>query len=510
MKKIASLLLAFLMVLSMVACGDPSATTTSTPPQSSTQTLRVLLESEPSSLDPSTTQLLSSYVYAPIVTAIFIPLLYEDSAGNILPGMASEWEWVDDLHLRLTIQDNIVSHGGTKITASDLQYSFMCGASGPNASYYTMFDFENFVIESETTIVLALNKPYPSLVEAFLSPVYSVYAEQDVLALTDTTDISTLCTGRYVFKEWLPAQSIRVEKNENYFDPDNSGYYDEIVYTFNSDASARALSLQSGDADVVSNIDVSQVSTLEEKGFSINLRDTENVCALFLNCSRPPFDNAKVRQAINLLVNREAIRAILYSGYGSIVNTVFSSATPYYQEYTSSVDVEQAKQLLAEAGYADGFTFKLSGLQNTSLAAEVIQANLKEANITVEIDNMDFGAYVGSRTSGDYDALVGITGGNDFSAGLRAYDGRVSVEEAFGGAQYQDETAYELIDAAQSELDLEARKVAVQAACDYLTEQGVMMGLCSVARCDPSVSSIEGMSFCTSAFVDVSTMHPVN
>lgn len=509
MKKVFALLLVLVMTLSLVACGAPSDAPVDDQTETGPQTLRVLLEAEPESLDPKSTEFFSSYVHAPMTTAMFIPLLYKDAAGEIVPGLATAWDWIDDTHLRLTIRDDVYSAAGTKIVASDVLATFKGASGGQASSFFTAFDFDNFVVESETSIVLALNTPYPSLLEAFLSPVYCVYSETDYAALEDMADISSLCTGRYVFKEWLPAQHISAVKNENYFDAENAGYYDEIVFTFNSDASARALALQSGDVDIVSNIDVSQIATLESAGYTANLRDTEDTVTLYLNCSKSPFDNEKVRQAVCMLLNREAIRAVLYNGNGSVVDTVFSAATMYYQECDAVVDVDAAKTLLAEAGYADGLTFTISGLPNTSLAAEVIQANLGEAGITVEINTMDFGAYIGSRTSGNYDALVGVAGASDYLNVLKAYDGRLSVEEAFGGALYYgDDEAIALLDAAYGELELKARQAAVAQLCDYLTEKGVMIGLCSVSRCDPARGDLTGMAFCTAPFVDVSTMHP--
>ena len=505
MKKIIVLVLAMAMVFSMAAfsfAGEDAG--------GETKVLRVLLEAEPDSINPSDSQFVSSYVFAPLVTAIYLPLIQSDEEGNIVPGLMTEWEWVDDMHLKIAIRDDLVTYSGTKVTTNDVMYSFRCGAAGNNSSAFVMFDLDNSEIIDDTHMVLAFNQPYPSIMDALQSPFYSVFTQADIEPLEEGNfDISGSCMGRYVFKEWVHGQSITVVRNENYVG-DDPGYYDEIIYTFNTDPAARVLALQSGDCDVTCKIPLSEIDALESQGFVSNARATSDALTLYLNCSRAPFDNELVRQAIQKLINREAIIAVNYSGHGTPIAAPFSPATPYYLPYEDGVDVEGAKALLAEAGYANGFSFTLSGLQNTSLAAEVLQANLAEAGINMEIVNMEFGGYIQARRAGDYDALMGLAGAADFANVFKQYDGRNSVADAFGGVQYyNDEYSFELIDAVYAEFELAARQEAMKAACEYFVDKGVMTSICSIDQCDPQVSTIEGMTFNTSVFVNVSTMHPV-
>jgi len=474
------------------------------------KTLRVVLEDEPDNINPATGQFVSSAVFSPITTAIFLPLILENpEGGEYLPCLLTEWEWVDSTHLKVAIRDDIVDAGGNKLTTSDVLYSFKCGFAGSNSAAFVMFDFDNFELIDDTHMVMALNQPYPSLMDAFLSPFYTVYTEASIAPLEEGNyDISNACIGRYVFSEWVPGQYIKVVKNDSYIG-DDPGYYDEIIYTFNTDAAARVYALQSGDADVVSKIPLSEVDSLESMGYTTNVRATADGLNLYLNCSRAPFDNELVRQAIQKLINREAIIAVNYAGHGTPMAAPFSPATPYYMPYDEPIDVEGAKALLEEAGYPNGFSFTLTGLQNTSLAAEVLQANLAEVGIQMEISNMEFGGYIQARIAGDYDALIGLAGGSDFANVFKQYDGRNTVQEAFGGVQYyDDETAYGLIDAVYNELELVPRQAAMKEACEYFVSKGIMTSICSVDQCDPCTSAVTGMLFETSVFVNVSKMHP--
>ena len=507
MKKILAILLTVTMLtVLLAAAGNIFAAEDSV---SEEKVLHVLLEAEPDTIDPSNFKTQASHVVGPFTTACFVPLVISEDNQTIEPYLLAEWEWIDETHLHATIRDDVVSRSGHVINTEDVLYTFKTATTSESVSFFDMFDVENFVIEDDTNMVFALLTPYPSLIEAFLNPVYSVFSKEDIDSLSDPNSIAAACTGRYYFDEWKPGQYITVLKNENYFDKDTEGYYDKIIFTFNNDASARVLALKSGDCDVTINVAVNQAAGLEADGFKTNLHDTADVMNVYLNCSRAPFDNELVRKAFNMLVNRAAVRAVLYDGYGSILAAPFSEATAYYQPYEAEVDVEGAKALLAEAGYPNGFGFTLSGLQNTQIAAEVIQANLAEAGINMDISMMDFGGYISTRVSGQYDALIGIGGGADFANVLQGYDGRLSIQEAFGGTQYYgDEKSYELIDTVYGELDLEKRQIAMKELCDYMVDKGVMVALCSVSEVDPCKGNLTGMRFQTAVFVDVSWMHP--
>ena len=508
MKKLVSIIAACL-VMAMTVTAFSGITFAAESNEASN--LRVLLAAEPESLDVGSGIFLATGTAGyPISSAMFMMLVYEDEPGNIQPGLVKEWEWIDGLHFRLKLRDDVYSAAGTNITANDLIYSWKRGAEGNSAASFVWFDFDNFVVEDDYTVVCAMTQSNPTMIENLAFCVYAVYSQADYEALEDVNAPAAVCTGRYKFKEWVPAQYIVLERNENYCDAaTDAGYYDTITYTFNTDGSARALALQSNDCDITQEIDITQALSLESAGYNINYRDSADSMVLFMNCTQPPFDNENVRKAVAMCLDRRAISAVLYQGLATPIETPYTKASPYYMEYTGEPDYEAAKALLTEAGYPDGFTFTFNEEKSTLLAAQVIQANLAQIGITMEINDMDFAAYVHDRSAGTYTVNMGLANGSNVATILGFYDGRIPVQQAFGGAQYYgDDECNAMIDAVYVEEDKDEQIKKMNDLCTYLIDKGVMVGLCSVPKCFPCRPELEGMRFTTTAYMNVSEVHP--
>jgi ABC-type transport system substrate-binding protein len=375
-----------------------------------------------------------------------------------------------------------------------------------------MFDWDNTKVISDTELVFALKTPYPDLPTAMCQPTYSVFSEAAVKKAGGQEAVSTslagMSYGKYKFKEGVLGQYVLLERNDNYYDKASTAKYKYMRLSYNSDPSARIMALQAGDADVIINIPMSQVEPLQSAGYNLVVRDSMDVISIFLNCSKAPFDNEKVRQAFAMLINCDAVRAVAYNNFGTNIQMTFGPNSPYYYPVQRKPDPVKAKALLAEAGYPNGFDFTLNCLQYQMTMAQVIQANLKDGGINVNLNGMDFPAYIQSRMSGSYEANLGTLGTTDYIAVLRSFDGRLPPPVAFGGCMYKDTTLYAMIDSVYAEIDDTKRKQQMDAISKYLMDKGVAQGICSIPLADAMQGNLTGLLIYDTNYVDTSSVGP--
>jgi peptide/nickel transport system substrate-binding protein len=221
-----------------------------------------------------------------------------------------------------------------------------------------------------------------------------------------------LGSGKYKFKEWKRGQSITLERNDNYWDKDWKGYYKTIVFTFTSDAAARAMAVQSGDSQVAYDMPVSQASTyLASTDVQTVMYTFGQVGHLWYNMSdgHDATQNQKVREAIDKALDYDAIAQVGTAGTGKAALGYFDTDSKYYnQTYTEDerkVDVEGAKALLKEAGYESGLELTAIGLQDVVPVYTVMQENLRAVGITLNIKTTDTAQFVQDAFGGNYDII---------------------------------------------------------------------------------------------------------
>lgn len=545
-RKFLALVLAVCMILSLAACGGGTTAGTSSPNASasneadndsneesspsadsaalsgpSDETLAVALNSEPSGLFPQ-------YAYDNSVGAISV-LLYDtlvswDEENNCaVPNLATSWEWVDDTHLRLTLRDDVTFSDGTPLTAEDVVYSFQISdyAGTASSSYSRIFDLENCAAEDDTTVVLALNSPYPIVVDILAADVYSIISKDAVEAVGGPDEAARkplIGTGKYVFSEWVDGQYIKLTRNDNYWNQDDLPYYKEIVFSFISDNTSRAMAVQSGDVDVAVGLGTSQVEGLEsDSNVSVAVVNTSTNRTLYMNCSDDALADENVRAAIWNLLDASAVRDIANSGFGELSETSFSQFCAVYSapgaDFTREVDVDAAISLLAEAGYDESNPLTLSLMMpsegDNETMAQLVQAQLSKGGITVEIEMLEIMAYLTKLWSGDYQLTITSGDQYDYEKLLYMVDGRIDPATASGGAQYDDAELQAMLDECYSETDDDVRNALYADIQSYLLEKHIVIGICNQVNVMAYSSGIEGISQNVSATVDVSGMHPV-
>lgn len=319
---------------------------------------------------------------------IFEGLLKPDTEGNLIPAVAEGYivaETGDSF--TFTLRDGVKFHNGKTVTAQDVVYSISraAGLDSGKPMIDGMGAISAVEATDEKTVVVSLSEPnieILALLTAGIIPEGSDPAAE------------TVGTGPFKFVSRSPQENVVIEKFDEYWG--TPAYVDTVTYKIIDNGETLVMSLKSGALDLVAHLTSVQANELRD-GFTV-LEGTMNlVQALYLNNAVEPFDNVKVRQALSYALDRSMIMDFLADGRGAEVG---SSMYPAFEKYFVpelsgyySYDPEKAKQLLADAGYADGFEFDCnvpSNYQPHIDTAEVLAEQLNAIGVTMNIQLVDW------------------------------------------------------------------------------------------------------------------------
>ncbi len=433
MKKL-TLLLALIMVIGIVlpACGGSG---------SGGKVLTVQVGPDPETLDPA---LNSAVDGGNMLLHTFECLLTVDQNGAIAPGCAETWESsADGLTWTFHLRDGLKWSDGSAFKASDFVYSWQRVADPETAAPYAdtvLWPVENFdaVFNGEAdpstlgvsapddkTFVVKLSAacPYFESLAAFatLSPVNpaTVEANGDAWAVKPETYISN---GPFMITEWVPGSHIVTKANPNYWNK-KAIKLDAIKWLLIEDANASYSAFQTGEALFIKDVPTEEIpSLLNNSEFHID--PILGTYYLNLNCTKAPFDNANVRKALSLAIDRDYVANTIMQGtYIAAYNFMgpgwadpaggdFYAKANGGQPYISSdyeANLAEAKSLMQAAGYsgsADKLDLKITYTTNDSgyhkVVAEYLQEAWKQIGIELKVEIVEWASFTPMRRAGDY------------------------------------------------------------------------------------------------------------
>ena len=528
MKRALCILLCLVMVLALAACGEsqPASTQPASSSSGSTsggdsapaastelttgkdqavvkdisedETLTVAIEGEPPFIMPNSG---SSGNPTSYVTNCMNEHLYEYDleSGEILPHLAESLEWKDDTHYWVTLRDGIKFANGDPITAEDVAYSMWLSCTLGGGS--SVFDVENIKAIDDKTVEIALLEPYVNgAYEALVRRGGAVYSKKalqqlgypDEQLLVPDPDIP-IGSGKFVFKEWVPGQYILLERNENYWDKDNMAYYKYMKFVFVTDPAARAMTVESGDADVASYITASMGAQYEGSDtVTPYYLDTGLAGAVLLNPGNPdnpdsPLKDERVREAIWLLIDSQALNDLANAGKGTPCETMTSPRSWTYTkiDVDRTVNVERAKELLAEAGYPNGFELHTTNIAPYKAQGEVIKECLRLGGIDWDAELEEIPSHFATIRTGKWDIIIRSYQASDYFDAIFNCDGRLAPQSMVGRAAYTDEIVpgiFEMMDACYYEQDKEKEKEAMAAWQQFSIDHHLCVGFCTTVR----------------------------
>ncbi len=400
---------------------------------------------------------------------IFEGLVKPDSDGNLVGAVAESYEISDDgteytFHLR----DGVLFHNGEEVTAEDVKYSIDRAAGLLEDGEVLMSELssiESVEIADEDTVNIYLTEGDTEFI-AYLT--VAIIPE-------DNEDPATnpIGTGPFKFVSYTAQDSLVMEKNTDYYG--DQAYLDQVTFKIIADAdSSILLALQSGTIDIYPYLTADQASQMTDD-YYVEVGTTNLVQALFLNNDVEPFDDENVRKAISYLIDPQEIIDMVGGGYGTEIGSgVFPAFEKYYDEDlvgTYDRDVEKAKELLAEAGYEDGFSMTITVPSNYQYhidTAQIIVEQLKEGGIDASIELVEWATWVSDVYVGrEYQStIIGL------DADLAPSDllGRYDSESTKNFVNFSDSEYDETIRAAIASID-DDEKVTLYTRCQEILSE---------------------------------------
>lgn len=324
---------------------------------------------------------------------VFEGLVKPNADGDYVCAVASDYAKSEDgLTYTFTLRDGVAFHNGQSCTVEDVLYSFeTCAATSVTKAVVTALSAISDINAEGNTVTITLEAPNPD----FLSYVSSVYI---VPKGYDQQATAPVGTGPFRYVSRSVQENFILERNEAYYGQGAS--LDRVTYKIYEDNNALFTALNSGALDLVAHLTIDQVNNLSN-GYQV-LEGTMNlVQALYLNNAVAPFDNELVRQALCYAVDVDAMLELTADGHGTKVG---SSMYPAFGKYFDPAlaekyphDVEKAKDLLAEAGYENGFSFTItvpSNYQPHVDTAVVLVEQLKEVGIDAQIQQVEWNTWL--------------------------------------------------------------------------------------------------------------------
>ncbi|MFC6643651.1 ABC transporter substrate-binding protein [Sulfitobacter profundi] len=291
--------------------------------------------------------------------------------------------------------------------------------------------------------------------------------------------MNPVCSGPYQFKERVAQDRIVLEKFADYYNADEY-HFDSVTYLPIPDTTVRLANLQSGDIDMLerlaatdlaqaegdNSISVESAVSLGYQGITINVANGEKG-------DNPWGNDKRLRQALSYAIDREAINQVVFNGAFAAGNQPFPPNSPWYSTDfpVPERDVEKAKELLAEAGFADGIDLEVQ-VPNTTIPLQlmqVVQSMAAEAGINISITSKEFATLLADQSAGDYQASqIGWSGRVDPDGNIHQF---MTSDGGINDSKFSNPEVDELLNKARKSNDQDVRRESYTAARAILNEE---------------------------------------
>ena len=436
-------------------------------------TLIVLKPSMPATLDPASGLDQPS---SQVQRQIYDTLLYMCPELDLHPHLALSWEIIDATTVELVLRDDVVFHNGDPLTAEDVKFSLERVAVSAYTSAVTGM-IEEVEILDDHLIRVHTNVEFAPLINHLAHTATSIVNQAHVEAVGDEGNAADpIGTGPFRFDNLVAGDRIELTRFEDYWG--ETARVETVEIRIVPEQSVRAIEVDSGAAHIAYQIAPQDISLMEESDDVEVIRNrTLSTNYIGMNNQIAPFDDVRVRQAINYALDTEAIVAAVYLGLGQpgngpIASVVWGAADLEPRGH----DIARAQELLAEAGFEDGFEttfFFNDGNPQRAMIAEIVQAQLRALNIDISIEPVEWGTYMEVTAGGEAPmyALGWVTVTNDPDYGLFPTLHSANHGEAGNRSFYSNEEVDRLLDLAREETDPDIRLQLYTEAQEIISEE---------------------------------------
>ena len=363
--------------------------------QAATDKIAIGMQLEPPHLNPTAgaAAAIDEVVYA----NIYEGLTRYAADGSIRPALAHSWNISEDgLTYMFHLQEGVTFHDGTTFDAHDVKFSLdrARAEDSTNAQKALFSGITNVTVVDENTVKVELEGADGAF------PVRMAWGDAIILApeSADSAETNPIGTGPFKFDQWVKGDRVEISRNPDYWGEPVA--LAGATFKFISDPTAAFSAVMAGDVDAFPNFPSPETLAQFEADprFSVIIGSTEGETILSTNNKAPNLDDVRVRKAIAHAINRQEIVDGAMFGYGTPIGTHFAPHHPDYLDLTanSNYDPDLSRQLLAEAGHADGLQLRLV-LPPPAYArrgGEIIADQLRRVGIETEITNVEWGLWL--------------------------------------------------------------------------------------------------------------------
>ncbi|KKX25671.1 ABC transporter substrate-binding protein [Rhizobium sp. LC145] len=362
-------------------------------------TLRISVDQAASVIHPLLTRVNPEYLVTELLYSNLTRLKVDMS---VEPDLAESWTPNDGLtEWTFKLRKGVTFHDGSAFTANDVVATFKAILDPATASpgRNNVGPISDIVAIDDATVLFKLSGPYADL------PVAMAYTNARIIpaaiATGDLKSLSTKAVGTGPFKlvSYEPDRLIVVERNPNYYDPARP-YLDRIEVQVFPDISAEGSAMIAGNVDIISTLQPTEYMRLEgNDGVDVLRTPSGQFCNVNFGCDTAPFNDVRVRRAIALTVDREAMVGFVTEGFGTPGNdTPLNASYRFFKDVAKrEKNIEEAKKLLAEAGFPNGLEATLVASDRPAVRTQLavaLKEMAKEAGITINVQTMPHATYL--------------------------------------------------------------------------------------------------------------------
>ncbi|MAM24978.1 MAG: ABC transporter substrate-binding protein [Rhodobacteraceae bacterium] len=435
------------------------------------QDLKIGLQEDPDVLDPDQSR---TFVGRIVYASLCDKLVDITPELEIIPMLAREWEWnADGTELTMKLQEGVTFHDGepfnAESVAANIDRSQNFELSRRKSEVQSITGTE---VIDDHTIKFTLSAPDATLLAQFADRAGMMVSPKAAGEAGESFGLNPVCAGPFKFKERIQQDRIVLEKFDDYYRADEINF-DTVTFLPIPDTTVRLANLRAGDLDMLERLAATDLSSAEaddgikvEKATSLGYQGITINVANGAGAENPLGQNAAVRKALSLAIDRNALNQVVFEGAFATGNQPFSPTSPWYNPDfpVPERDVEAAKELLAEAGFPDGVTVEIQVANNPvqTQVMQVIQSMASEAGIKIELAAKEFATLLADQSAGDYTASqVGWSGRVDPDGNIHQF---MTTEGGINDSKYSDPEMDRLLDEARLSTDPAVRKESYSAA----------------------------------------------
>ena len=439
---------------------------------------------------------------------LFEGLVKASPEGGVTCAVASGYEVTPDgLTYTFTLREGVTFHNGAQVTAEDVLYSLerCAGSENEGVPLISAFSIVDAIeADEDGHVVVTLAQPQLEFINSLASA--SIIPAGSGSAIAD----NPVGTGPFRFVSYAPKDNIVIEKYAGYWG--EAAHLDRVAFRIIEDMNNMIMGLQGGTLDLVIHLTSSYLPSVRDD-FTV-LNDTMKlVQALYINNDVAPFNDVRVRQALYYAIDVEELNEFVCDGTGVATGTSMYPAQRQYfmPELAKNYphDVEKARELLAQAGYPDGFEFTITVPSNYDphvQTAEVMAEQLKKVGVTAKVQPVEWETWYNDVYKGrEFETTVSGVSASDMSA--REMLERYTSDHSKNFINFSNGEFDRVVAQAKAALDASEQMALYKRAEEILNEEAASLWTMDLGELVVMNPALDGFTFYCTYVLDMSTVY---